>query len=144
MLSRIHHLLADGASGVRSQVLQRGRGPAGGADDGGIFHCPVFFKDFMNGHYAGHLLADSHINTINAFAFLINDSVNSYGGFSGLAVPDNQLPLAPADGNHRVYGLDTGFQRLFYPLAVNNIRGLGFQRTIAIGNNRTLTVYWAA
>ncbi len=46
---------------------------------------------------------------------------------TGLPVADDQLPLAPADGGHRVDGLDTGLQRLLDRLPLHHRGRLGLQ-----------------
>ena len=49
----------------------------------------------------------------------------------GLAVADDQLALAAADGNHRVDGLDTGLQRLAHRLAIDHAGRDALQRDCA-------------
>ena len=43
---------------------------------------------------------------------LVDDGVDDDGGFAGLAVADDELALAAADGDHGVDGLDPGLQGL--------------------------------
>src|SRR5574344_2413815 len=43
------------------------------------------------------LLADRHVNAVDAFALLIDDRINRDRGFAGLAVTDDELPLTPTD-----------------------------------------------
>src|SRR6201999_3639861 len=51
---------------------------------------------------------------------LVDDRVDGDGRLTGLPVADDQLPLAPADGGHRVDGLDTGLQRLLDSLPLDH------------------------
>ena len=79
------------------------------------------------------LLADSHINTVNGLAclvetLLIDDGINGDGCLTSLTVADDKLTLATADRNHRVYRLDTSLQRLLNRLAIDNARSLAVER----------------
>ena len=61
---------------------------------------------------ARFLLPDRDVEALHARAFLIDDRVDGDGGLAGLAVADDQLALAAADGDHAVDRLDAGLQRL--------------------------------
>ena len=74
-------------------------------------------------------LPDSHINTDDILIPLIQNGIRGNGGFPGLAVADDQLPLPPANGNHRVNGFNAGLQRLRHRLPLNNAWGLVLHRT---------------
>ena len=50
--------------------------------------------------------------------------VDRDGGLAGLAVADDQLALAAADGDQRVDGLEAGLHRLVHRLARNDARRL--------------------
>jgi hypothetical protein len=63
------------------------------------------------------LLADGHVEAVNALALLIDDRVDRDGGLAGAAVADDQLALAAADRDHRVDGLQAGRQGLLDRLA---------------------------
>ncbi len=72
--------------------------------------------------------------------FLVDDGVHGDGGLSGLAVADDQLPLAAADGRHRVDGLDTGLQGLEDGLALDDAGGLHLDAACLGGIDRALAV----
>ena len=59
---------------------------------------------------------------------LVDDRVDRDRRLAGLAVADDQLALAAADGDHRVDGLDAGLQRLLDALALHHARGLQLER----------------
>ena len=57
------------------------------------------------GCHGGSLLTDSHIDAVNRVSgivagFLIDDGVEGDGGFTNLAVADNQFALSSTNGNH--------------------------------------------
>jgi len=58
-----------------------------------------------------------------------------------LPVPDDEFPLAAADGNHGVDGLDPGLQGLLHRLPVNYPGGFPFQGKLhALSSDRTFSV----
>src|SRR6202035_1025394 len=71
---------------------------------------------------------------------LVDDRVDGDRGLAGLPVADDQLPLAPADGGHRVDGLDPGLQRLLHGLALHYRRSLGLQWAYLGGLDGALAV----
>src|SRR5690606_27234378 len=86
------------------------------------------------------LLTDGNVDTLNAFAFLVDDGVDGQSGFTGLTVTDDQLTLATANRYHGVNGFVASFNRLVYRSTGNNARrnalnarGLGgVQRAFAV------------
>ncbi len=81
---------------------------------------------FQGAHDVGdrrHLLADSHVDTLNARTFLVDDGIDRDRGLTDLAVTDNQLALASANRNHRIDTLQADLYRLINALAFNNARG---------------------
>ena len=62
------------------------------------------FDDLGDG---GLLLADGDVDAdARLCRLLVDDGVDGDGGLAGLAVADDQLALAAADGDHGVDGLD--------------------------------------
>ena len=78
---------------------------------------PCVFQRLHHLRHGGALLADGDIDADHVAALLIDDGVEGDGGLAGLAVADDQLALAAADGDHGVDGLDAGLHRLFHRLA---------------------------
>ncbi len=76
-------------------------------------------------HHVGHrggLLAHGHVNANHVLTLLVEDRVDGDSGLAGLAVADDQLPLAATDGDHRVDGGDAGLHRLMHRLALDDAR----------------------
>src|SRR5690606_22499924 len=96
ILAAVAVVLADGAAGVGGQVLHGGRVGGGGGDDHGVGQGPVFLELAHNVGNGGVLLADSHVDTLDAGILLVDDGVDGDGGLADLAVSDDQLPLAAA------------------------------------------------
>src|SRR5690606_7097144 len=77
--------------------------------------------------------------------------VDRNGGFTGLAVADDQLALAAADRHHGVDGLDTGLQRLRNRFTSDNARcdlfddvgGFGIDGALAV-DGRTQRIDYAS
>ena len=85
----VHPVLAHSAAGVGSEIFERGRVGSGGDNDHGVFHSPVRLQ---GGDHLGdcrRLLADGHIDAIDALAGLIQDGVYRDGGFACFAVADD-------------------------------------------------------
>ncbi len=98
---------------------------------------------FERGEHARHgrlLLPHGHVDARNVLAPLVDDRVHGDGCLPGLAVADDQLPLPPADGDHRVDGLDTRLQGLADGLAGDDARGGRLQRPDLRPAYRTLVV----
>ncbi len=74
-------------------------------------------------------LADRDVNAVHAFALLIHDRIDCNRGFSRLTVADDEFPLAPADRDHRIDGLDAGFKRGINAFARHNARSDSLNRT---------------
>ena len=66
---------------------------------------------------------------------MIDDRVDRDGGFTGLAVADDQLTLAAADRHHRVDRLETGLKRLFHGLTVDDAGSDTLDRKVRVGND---------
>ena len=66
-------------------------------DDDRIIHRAVFFKLFNDLRDGGLLLTDRYVDTNDVLALLIDDGIDGDGGFSRLAVADDELALSTAD-----------------------------------------------
>ena len=71
---------------------------------------------------------------------LVDEGVDRDGGLAGLAVADDQLALAAADGNERVDRLEAGLHRLVDRLARDDAGGLLFDAHALVGHDRALAV----
>src|SRR3990167_9250854 len=71
----------------------------------------------------GGLLADGDVDTFDARALLVDDSVDGDGGLAGLAVTDDQLTLTTADRDHGVQGFQARLHRLAHRLSGDNTGG---------------------
>ena len=140
VLSAVTIVFAHGRSAVGRQELHGRRGAGRGRDHGGVFHGPVFLKGGDGLGDRGALLADGDINTGHVLALLVEDRVNSHGCLARLPVANDQLALAPSDGEHAVDHLETGIHGLVYGLALHHARGLRLYRTRFRSDNGTLAV----
>ena len=105
MLAVVAEIFAHGAAGVRGDELHRRGIARRGADDDGVIHRAVLLQRLDHADDGGLLLADGDIDADDVAALLVDDRVDANGGLAGLAVADDQLALAAADGNHRIDGL---------------------------------------
>ena len=130
MLALLHEVLAHSAACVGGDILQRRQLRSCGANNGRVGHGAVLLEIFHEGSDGGTLLADGNIDAQNVLALLVDDGICGNDGLAGLAVADDQLTLAAADGDHRVDGLDAGLQRLLDRLAVQDAGSRGFDSTV--------------
>ena len=93
------------------EVLERGRVLGAGDDDDGVLHRAVLLEHGDRLGDRRELLADGHVDADEALALLVDDRVDGHGGLARLAVADDQLALAAADGDERVDGLDARLDR---------------------------------
>ncbi len=136
----VGEVLAHGRAGVRSDVAQGGPGGRRGHDDDRVFHGAVLLEAAHQAGHSGGLLADGHVDADDVLALLVDDGVQGDGRLAGAAVADDEFALAAADGDHRVDGFDTGLQRLFDLLPVDDARGLELDRPELGGLDRALVV----
>ena len=118
----LHDLLAHGRTGVGGEVLERRRVLGTGDDHDGVLHGAVLLQ---HGHGLGHgreLLADGHVDADEALALLVDDRVDGDRRLARLAVTDDELALAAADGDERVDGLDARLHRRVDRLARDDAR----------------------
>ncbi len=124
---------ADRGTGEGCVELHRGGVAGVGGHHGGVGHGTVLLQHLHGTGHGGTLLADGHIDAVHGLArvvefLLVDDGVDGHRALAGLAVTDNELALAAADGNHGIDGLDAGLQRLRHGLAVDDARRLALDR----------------
>src|SRR5690606_13644232 len=151
VFAAIAEVFAHGAARVGRQILHGGGIGCRGGNDDRVFKRAVLFE--LTDHVAdrGCLLADSDVNASYVLAFLADDGVDRNGGFTGLAVADDQLALAAADRHHGVDGLDTGLQGLRYRFTgdnawrdlFDNVGGFGIDGALAV-DGRTQRIDYAS
>ena len=123
-----HKLLSHRAAGIGGDELQR-RGIGGpGIDHDGMGHRIIFLEDTDHLRHFALFLPDGYIDANQVAAALIDDGIQGNGRLAGRTVADNQFPLPPANGNHRIDGLDAGLHRGIYRLPHHHIGGGLFHR----------------
>jgi hypothetical protein len=86
------------------------------------------------------LLADRDVHAGHVLTLLVDDGVDGHGGLAGLAVTDDQLALATADGHHGVDRLQAGLHRLVHRFTGDHARGDLFDHVGHLGVDRALAV----
>ena len=133
VLPLVHEVFAQGRGGVGRDILQRRRGAGRGVHHDGIVHGPPAGEiPHQLGNRAG-LLADGHVDADHTLALLVEDGVQGDGGLAGLAVADDELPLAPADGEHGVHRQKAGLHGGVHRLAVQDAGGRGLDGPVVRG-----------
>ena len=136
----VHEVFAQAAPCVGGDILQGSRVAGRGADDDAVVHgAPLAQVLGQQGHRAC-LLTDGYIDADDVFALLVQDGVQGHGGLAGLAVADDQLTLAPADGEQSVDGQQAGLHGLIDRLAVDDagsgplhgVEGVGLDGVAAV------------
>ncbi len=148
VLALVHPVLADARAGVGREVLEAGRLRRRGGDDGRVLHRAGLLEaaDELGDRRA--LLADGDVDALDLLlrvaalpvVALVDDRVERDGGLAGLAVADDQLALAAADGGHGVDGLDAGLQRLADGLALDDGGRLQLEDAAALVDDLALAV----
>ena len=113
---------------------------ARGRHDDGVVHRAGVGERLHDLRDRRAFLPNAAVNANNVAALLIDDGVKDDSGLAGLAVADDQLALAAADGNHGVNGLDTGLQRLAHRLAIEHAGSDAFERVALLRNDGTFSV----
>ena len=136
-----HPLLPHGTSGKGRQILKRSRFPGSGNHHRRIFHRPEILQCPNELSHGGSFLTDCHVDALYSLSLLMQDGIQRNGRFPGLAVADNQFPLASSDGYHGIDGLDPGLQRCVYRFSVHHPMGFPLHRAAASRLQRPLFVH---
>src|SRR5665647_1377710 len=116
----VEKVLTHGRARIRRQELEGRRGRGGGRHDDGVLHGAVFLELAHDLHHRGGLLADGHVDADLVLALLVDDGVDDDRRLAGLAVADDELTLAAADGDHRVDSLEACLERLLDRLPLDD------------------------
>ena len=122
--------LADAGARERRDKLQRRRRRRRGVHDHRVLHGAVALQRRLQRGDRRRLLADGDVDAVDRLLarlvrpLLVQDGVDQDRRLARLAVADDELALAAADGHHRVDGLDPGLERLRHGLAVDHARRL--------------------
>ena len=116
-----HELLADGATRVGREELQRCGLRSGRGYNDRVFHGPVFLQHADELCDFGGLLADCHVNARDVLSLLVDDRVDGDHRLARRAVADDELALATPDGRHGVDRLDTGLDWRVHALALGDV-----------------------
>src|ERR1019366_4638172 len=98
--------------------------------------------------HGGALLPDRYIDAVEldllvvggVERLLVEDGIERDRGLAGLAVADDQLALAAADGNERIDRLEAGGHRLVHGLARDDAGRLDVDAAALLGGDRALAV----
>src|SRR3990172_77898 len=133
MAAVVAEMFAHRTAAMGRDVLQRCGLGSRRRDDDGVLHGTGFSEPIDDLGYRGALLADGDVNADHVAAFLIDDRIDSDGGLAGLAVADDQLALAAADGDHAVNGFESGLQRFLDRLARDHAGRLDLAAPFVLG-----------
>ena len=100
IFTAVAEVFAHGATCVRGDVLHRGGIGGGRSDDNGVFESIVFFQFAYHGGDGRGFLADGDVDTLHSGVALVDDGIYGDGGFSGLAVADDEFALAATNRHH--------------------------------------------
>ena len=140
VLAGVAEVLAHRGRGEGSEILHgRGLGCRGGDDDR-VGHRAVLFERLDNLRDRTALLPDGAVDADEIVLRGVDDGVERDGGLAGLAVADEELALAAADGDHRVDGLDAGGHGLADGLAVDDAGSETFDGQELVGVDGALVV----
>src|SRR5208337_2137712 len=116
----VAEVLAHGAGRVWRNVLHRSWVGSRSRDDDGVVHRTVVIQGLHHLRDRRALLADGAVDTDQVAALAVDNGVERDRGLAGLAVANDELALATADGDHRVDGFQPSGHGLFHGLAVDN------------------------
>lgn len=152
VLAVVTEPLTHGATGERSDVLQRSGLGSGGSNDDGVLHGVVLLKGLDELSDGRTLLTDGNVDTVELLALvtsavpplLVKHSVKGDGSLSGLTVTNDQLTLTTANWHHGVDGLKTGLHWLVDGLTRKNTWGLELGTALLGGLEWTLAIDWVS
>mmetsp|Transcript_1011 Transcript_1011/g.2676 ORF Transcript_1011/g.2676 Transcript_1011/m.2676 type:complete len:604 (+) Transcript_1011:439-2250(+) len=133
---RVHavvaEVLGDGGAGVGREELERRRVGRGRGDDDGVVHRALVLEQLIELRHRRSLLSDGDVDAVELFALvgslvdplLVDDGVDGDRGLANLAISDDELALAAADGHERVDSLQAGLHGFVHGLADDDARRL--------------------
>ncbi len=75
-------------------------------------------------------MADGNINAKYIGILLIEDHIHDDSGLARLSVPNDELPLTPANGDHGIDAFEAGLQRFLYRLSLDDVGGPSLDQPI--------------
>ena len=107
MLGVVAEELTDGTSRVRGQELERSGIGCSGSDDDGVLHAVSVVEETHDVGDSGSLLSNGDVDAVERLGvvtgledgLLVDDGVDSDGGFTGLSIANDKLTLASANGH---------------------------------------------
>jgi len=144
----VAEVLAHRAARVGREELERRGIGGGGGDDDRVLERAVVLQRLDDARHGGALLPDADVDAIELLrlvaarvdALLVEEGVDRDGRLAGLAVADDQLALAAADGHERVDRLEAGLHRLVHRLAGDDARSLHLDAGVDDVDQRALAV----
>src|SRR5208337_5164360 len=106
----------------------------------GVVHRTVVIQGLHHLRDRRALLADGAVDTDQVAALAVDNGVERDRGLAGLAVANDELALATADGDHRVDGFQPSGHGLFHGLAVDNARSEALDRNVLVGVDRAFVI----
>ena len=127
-------VLADGGARVGREELEGCRVGRGSGDDDRVLERIVLLHLGHDLGDRGALLADGDVDAVERLGLitsvvdglLVDDGVDGDGGLASLAIADDELTLAAADGDERVDSLEASLHGLVDGLAGEDTGGLDF------------------
>ena len=120
----VHEVLADCGTGHGGDVLHWCRVGRRSRHDDRLLQNAAARERLLDAGNRGSLLANGDVDADDVRVLLVHDRVDGDCRLAGLAVADDQLTLATADGDHGVDGHETGLHRLAHRLARHDAGGL--------------------
>ena len=132
MLPVVTEPFSHSASREGGEVLKRGSLRGGGSNDDGVLHSIILLEGLHELSDGRTLLTNGDIDTVQLLILfltivpplLVEDGIDSDGGFSGLTVTNDQLTLTTTNGDHGVDGFDTSHHGLVDGTAGQDTGGL--------------------
>eukprot|EP01084_Bolivina_argentea_P281737 482111_1 len=141
MATAVHEVLTHGDTGVGGKELETSGLGGGGGHDGGVVQGTVGLEETVDTGDVGATLANGDVDgddgvlgqNLLVHADLVDDGGHGDGGLSGLAISDDKLTLATADGDHGVDGLEAGQEVVVHGGTRDNVGGTGVDLTHGLG-----------
>jgi len=148
----VSEVLTDSASRVRGQELQGGGIGGSGSYDTGVLHGAEVLEGLYDVGNSGSLLSNGNVDAVKMLGgvalgeslLLVNNSVNSNGGLSGLSISNDQLSLSSSYWHQGVHGLESSLHGLVHRLSWDNSWGLQLDSRSLLGLDWAKTVDWVS
>lgn len=145
----ISEVLANSASGIRSEELKRSSLGSSSGNDDGVVHGTGVGENLNDVRNSRSLLTDGNVDAVESLGniaslfevvLLVEDGIDGDSSLSSLSISDDKLSLSSADWNKGINSLESSLHRLVNRSSWHDTRSLDLNSSLLVVVDGTLSV----